>query len=403
MSRALSKPRLLYVHPGLCPPGGGEGLAACLLQGLVDTGDYQIAMASLRRPDLAGLNKFFGTSLRDEDFEIVTAPPWLDRAVHSLPTPAALLEMSILEFFVRRLAKRVPVDLFFSTCNEQGFPRPGLQYIHYPKYHLRRGEGDYHWYHRVPGVLRAYRAFCRALVDFDAVARNRTLANSRYTAAAFREVHECPVHVVYPPVPGEPPALVPWDRRANRIVCLGRIAGEKKIPLVIDIVRRVREQVPGAQAPELEIVGSWNCDHRLRGEIELLLERHAGWLHLRLDLSREELDRLLAASRYGLHGMPDEHFGMAVAEMQRAGCIAFVPATGGPLEIVGDDASRQIYASPDEAVEKIVAVLADPAIQETLHRRALGRASIFTTTGFVKECLHHIEEALGEGRAAAGE
>jgi glycosyltransferase involved in cell wall biosynthesis len=43
--------------------------------------------------------------------------------------------------------------------------------------------------------------------------------------------------------------------------------------------------------------------------------------------------------RYGIHGMLDEHFGMAPAELAAAGCIVFVPNDGGQVEIVDDDPS----------------------------------------------------------------
>ena len=95
-----SRPKLLFVHPGLRPPGGGEGLAACLLEGLVRTGKYHIALASLHASDFEGINRCFGTSLKKEDFEIVIAPPWIDRFVEALPTPSGLLQMSLLEAFV---------------------------------------------------------------------------------------------------------------------------------------------------------------------------------------------------------------------------------------------------------------------------------------------------------------
>ena len=43
----------------------------------------------------------------------------------------------------------------------------------------------------------------------------------------------------------------------------------------------------------------------------------------------------MASHRYGIHGMREEHFGMAPAEMVRAGVIVWVPRGGGQMEIVG--------------------------------------------------------------------
>ena len=56
--------------------------------------------------------------------------------------------------------------------------------------------------------------------------------------------------------------------------------------------------------------------------------------------------------------MREEHFGMAPAEMARAGCIVWVPRGGGQMEIVGREPAL-MYESDDEAVEKISATLGE--------------------------------------------
>ena len=45
----------------------------------------------------------------------------------------------------------------------------------------------------------------------------------------------------------------------------------------------------------------------------------------------------MASHRYGIHGMREEHFGMAPAELARAGAIVWVPRGGGQMEIVGHE------------------------------------------------------------------
>ena len=53
------------------------------------------------------------------------------------------------------------------------------------------------------------------------------------------------------------------------------------------------------------------------------------WVAILLGLSREELLQLASRQRYGLHAMQDEHFGIAVGDMLRAGCLPFVHNSGG--------------------------------------------------------------------------
>jgi glycosyltransferase involved in cell wall biosynthesis len=109
--------------------------------------------------------------------------------------------------------------------------------------------------------------------------------------------------------------------------------------------------------------------------------------------AREALVRLLARQRYGIHAMLDEHFGIAVAEMVRAGCIVFVSQDGGPREIVGDE-PRRLFASIPDAIRKVRAVIDDPALQGTLRAHLARRGTLFSAERFVRE-LRAIVRAAG--------
>ena len=67
--------------------------------------------------------------------------------------------------------------------------------------------------------------------------------------------------------------------------------------------------------------------------------------------------------------MENEHFGMAPAELQRAGAIVFVHNSGGPVEIVGAD-PRLLFEGVEDAATRIAGVLSSPEDQGSL--RALG-------------------------------
>ena len=82
--------------------------------------------------------------------------------------------------------------------------------------------------------------------------------------------------------------------------------------------------------------------------------------------------------------MREEHFGMAAAELVRAGQIVWVPRGGGQMEIVGEE-PMLMYDTDDEAVEKIVAVMGDPAEQERLRSVLAPRGRLFSTDRFVSD------------------
>jgi glycosyltransferase involved in cell wall biosynthesis len=100
---------------------------------------------------------------------------------------------------------------------------------------------------------------------------------------------------------------------------------------------------------------------------------------------------VLAAHKYGIHGMRAEPFGIAVAEMVNAGCIVFVPDDGGMVEIVGD-CQELTYRTPSDAVAKIAAVVRDPERQRTLSRDLSARRVRFSTTRFMQQMRSVVDE-----------
>jgi glycosyltransferase involved in cell wall biosynthesis len=378
--------RLLLVQPSLDPPGGGHLVAAWVIEAL--RGEHNLTLLGWEPPNLDSVNRHFGTSLVAHDFRLVLPSATVRRLVARSPLPAALLKHALLLRLARRLA--AGHDLLLTADNETDFGRPGIQYVHYPKLDPERPDVDVHWYHGAP-LVAAYRAFTRWLGGTtDAGMRaNLTLVNSAFTAARVRALHGIEPVILYPPVPGAFPA-VPWHARRDGVVAIGRLSPEKRLADVIHAVRLARRS--GADL-DLHLIGS-DSDRAYTDEIRSLI-RDDAWAHLHLDLARDALLRLVAAQRYGMHAMVDEPFGIAVAEMLRAGCIPFVHASAGPREIVGDD-SRLLFRNPAEAAERLLAVHRDPAAQDALRTTLAARAEQFSSDRFVDE-LRAIVAARGLG------
>jgi len=105
------------------------------------------------------------------------------------------------------------------------------------------------------------------------------------------------------------------------------------------------------------------------------------WFRILSDLSREQLAHEVAQHRYGLHTMENEHFGIAVAEMLRAGCIPFVHDSGGPVEIVGGRGELHFQDAAGGA-QALAAAMRDPARQEGLRRSLAERRNLFSAEEF---------------------
>jgi glycosyltransferase involved in cell wall biosynthesis len=367
--------RVLIVQPRLIARGGGNGVAAWMLEALKR--EHRVTLLAWERPDLARINAVFGTELVRGDFDCVEGTTALRRLLALAPAPLALLKDSVLMRHARRLAPSY--DVLISACDEHDLGGRGLQYVHYPRFAARPSEDLDAPYH-LPLFVDAYRRAAVRLTGtaLTRVGANRTLANSEWVADLYRGVHGGAVEILHPPAAGPFPS-VPWEKRADGVVCIGRFAPPKRVDYVVEIVEQVRAL---GHDLHLHLVGADDVP-RYAASIRKLARARSGWITVHGELPRAALCALVAQQRYGIHGMAAEHFGMAVAEMVAGGCIAFVPDDGGQREIVGNDPRLQ-FGSAAEGAEKIVRVLADPALQQSLRTGLAARSAAFAPEHFMR-------------------
>jgi glycosyltransferase involved in cell wall biosynthesis len=371
--------RVLLVQPSLQPPGGGNGVAAWMLQALAAV--HHVTVLSWRPVDVDSINRFFGTALRPSDFDSIVVPRQWSYVPDHLPVPAALIRSGLLMRFTRRLIDRF--DVLVGVHNETDYGRRGIQYVHYPSYLRPRPAVDLRWYHHPEWVLSTYYSIADRLADFsvERMKSNVTLANSDWTAGLLRQSLGITARTLYPPVVGLE-GQAPWNERRAAFLAIGRISPEKEYERLIRILARVRESNPDVT---LTILGTW--DRHVRRYYEKLrrLAAEAGpWVEFRHDLSRDAVNSLMARTRYGIHGMREEHFGMAPAEMVRAGMVVWVPNGGGQVEIVGNDA-QLVFGSDEQAIDQIVRVLGNSDEQRRLRDALRQRGERFSTKRFVTE------------------
>ena len=365
------KRRVLMAHPFIGNSGGGNVVAAWSLQALRE--EFHVILATLRPVDCAALNRNFGTSLRESDFDLRIAPASYQMLLRTVPTSGALLEIAVTTRWVRLLARREHPDILLSTNNEMDFGQPGLQYVHFPWAYLPRPDIELRWFHRIPGVLAAYRGTCEWIAGGSVSGRggNVTLANSRFIAAKVKEFYGTDAGVLYPPVPGSFPD-VSWEQRRSAVVAIGRMHHCKRWHLAVEIVDQVRSRGLDIGLTLITQPDSPDYGRRIA---ELAATRP--WLRLLSDLTREQLTEEVARHRYGIHTMEEEHFGIAVAELVRAGCIAFVHDSGGPVEIVGGRSELR-FRDVAEGAAAIAAVVTDAALQEVLRVALAAQGKLFS-------------------------
>jgi hypothetical protein len=89
--------------------------------------------------------------------------------------------------------------------------------------------------------------------------------------------------------------------------------------------------------------------------------------------------------------------------MLAAGCIPFVPADGGPAEIVEHN-SNLTYETLEDAVTKIDAMLTDPALERDTRASMLRRADDFSTVAFgvgIRRMVGEFIKSEARNRSAA--
>jgi glycosyltransferase involved in cell wall biosynthesis len=361
--------------------GGAELVAAWMLQALA--AECELTVLSSQPPAIEGYNEWYGTTISERDFESVLPPrivrgPMLFALARMAPRHA-LQNYALLMRTAKRMSHRY--DVVVTAFDQADLGPPGIQYVAehylppalYSTLHAARG---------LRGQLRAtYDVRLRPWklisgFSYERMRRNLTLVNSDWTGREMQRVYGIETTTLYPPVPGAFRPK-PWDERRNTVVCVGRLDATKRIERMIEIVSRVRSL---GEDLALDIAGFAHEDGyaaQLRARV-----REAGpWVTLHEDLPRAELLELLASSRYGLHGMQAEPFGIAVAEMARSGCVVFTPPDGGQVEIARHPSL--VYTSVEDAAVKLVALVRSPVAQASLHEHVLRRGELFSEERFV--------------------
>lgn len=381
--------RLLLVQPSLQPPGGGNGVAAWMIESLRET--HEVSVLAWEPPDLAQVDRYFGTSLQRGGFAVLCAAPDLRRLRRRMPLRLDLLWSHVLLAVARRTASSY--DLLLTANNESDLGGPGIQYVHFPKFFLPRPEPGLRGLRLLSPVLRTYHRACAAATGFsrERMLRNVTLANSRWTAQKLRALYGSEPLVLHPPVWARP-ARRPWEAREDGFVCVGRISPEKELEKVADIVAGLRGQ---GHDVKLHLAGA-AADPAYHLRVLRRAQAEGGWLRHHADLTRAQLAELLESQKYGLHGMREEHFGIGVAESVLAGCLTFVPNGGGQVEIVGRDPDA-CYENVADAVRKIGRALADSSFAARLRERQATACAALGVEAFQAGLLDLVARSLNGG------
>jgi glycosyltransferase involved in cell wall biosynthesis len=376
------KPRILILQNSLGPSGGAAGVAAWAIEALSE--DYAVDVLTWKPFELSSVNRYYGTRLETSSFRLLAGPAWIKRTIERLdPDPRTQQPTALLMRAARILGRGSRYAASLSFCNESDFGRRIIQYIHYP-YMIGRFDEEDRWWPLWGGDARHRSTRLRpwrVISGFNPrrMRANLTLVNSDWTGMLVKQAYGIDTVTLYPPVATTDGAG--WDDRENVFVSIGRLSSEKRWEVMLESLRAVRARGHDIRWRVIATPTRDAEDQVYAEGIRRAIAAESAWAEMREEVSRDELQRTLARSRYGLHAMIDEHFGMAVSELAASGCLVFVPDSGGQTEIVGHE-RRLMYASPEEAVDKIVAVLDDDRLRTDLRASLAAHATRFSAAHF---------------------
>jgi len=389
----MRRAKVAIVHPKL-GFGGSEARALWLLEALKR--DYDVCLITGGKVDLLRLNEYYGTRLSPQEFSIreVRMPLDLQRTSKFAGLRGA---------FFQRYLKRVSLefDVMISAYNPCDFGVRGIQFIgdfsfveewrstlHPSLQNYRR------WWYGDSPLRNVYLAFCNLVSkpNPDTWKRNVTVANSDWSARLLRREFGIEARTVYPPV-AEQVAAVPWEDRKNGFLCIGSVVPEKRMDAAIRILQKVRQH---GQDVHLHILGGLDGSPYAR-QLKKLAEENRDWVFLEGLTYGEKKRDLLARHRYGINACESEAFGIAVAEMVKAGCIVFVPDGGGQTEIANHPTLT--YEGEGDAVSKIEAVLTNVEMQHELRKHLSIAAQRFSTEAFVRGIVGVVRQFLDHKHA----
>ncbi|MCJ7786760.1 glycosyltransferase [Patescibacteria group bacterium] len=323
------KKKIAILHPHF-GWGGGETVCVWMIHALKDKFEIDLIITE-KKVTIYKINKFYETNFNDHDFNIINV---------FFPIRGYLLQNHLVQRYFKNNSKKY--DFAISTNNEMDFGKKGIQYIHYPILEKKKKNILKKLYTKFVFFLSKYQS--------KRMQNNLTYTNSLWTKRQIKKIYNLESKVIYPSLVDEFP-FVNREEKKEGFVCLGRITPAKELEKVIEILSEVKKKFPSIT---LDIIGHIE-EKKYFKKIENMVNKKSDWIKLRTNLSGKELKESMIKFKYDIHGMKNEHFGIVILEMIKAGMIPFVANDGGQVEIVDDE--NLIYRDREDAVKKIEKVL----------------------------------------------
>ena len=376
--------------------GGGEYLPLLLAAELQKTCDVTFALDF--PSDIGRIADIYGIPLDTARLETAVIKP-ADGPAERLDTFLPVIRTRNL----KRLARKA--DICISAMNIFDFGKPAHHFVAGLRHFGDNAFND-HYLRRPPPTGRALlwrksrtllaETVLRPLLGVRSTRtiladpRERIYANSRYvhdTMAGFYGAFNGRVFL--------PPTLAAFSaprvpRDPLKIVCLGRLHPQKRVPDIVAIVEAAR----AATGLDLQLHAAGTLGHDAAHTA--LLRRIAGekpWFHLPGPLFGDAKEDFLHSAAYAIHAEREEPFGISVTEYLKAGIVPVVPDMGGTREIT--DTPDLSYNSIPAAAAILARLLRDGAFRARMQARCAERARLYSREAYFARQRAIVAELLG--------
>ena len=203
---------------------------------------------------------------------------------------------------------------------------------------------------------------------------------------AFRWARDLQVDVVRPGI--DRTSYVPDGEKSVNptVLYLGRIKAYKRLPRLIAMMQKVREEVPDA---ELLVAGRGDALDEAKEEAE----RYGASEFVRFlgHVSEEEKIRLLQGAWVMATPSMNEGWGMTVIEANACGTPAVAYRVSGLDESISEGMSGLLAENDEAFIQHLVAVLSDGELRQRLSQGAIDWASAFDWDETARQMLHTLD------------
>ncbi len=381
---------ILLVHPQFSKIGGAEKVALKMIEILIREFDAEITILCYTKFDVESIKYQTGIIINPDRISIKTEkiPAILNKNFFHT-------RIAILHKRAKKLAPYFPYMI--STYNELDFGKPALQYIHHPmlasdkiliRNHLatqKKFPFNYVSYlYRKTNDLIANRRL-------ENISKNLTATNSIFINNICKEIYQTSSKVIYPSIIDEPSKDSFPGNKGKQILNISRFSRKKNVHALLRTFDQIHANEPGfkfAIAGQIE-------DENYFNEIKNETSSRKYDIKLYPNCTRNKIINLYKKSEYYINPKQFEHFGIAVLEAIKYGCIPFVHGSGGSLEIV--PLAQLQFQNFDELSDKILIVESNPSLKKELKTILSEHSNSFTKSNFefkISELIQSYKEKI---------